>query len=43
MRHNKFTQDLEKETSKTYNIEVLWQQSQDLGMIFKANNQVGLE
>lgn len=43
MRHNKSAQDLEKETSKTYNIEVLWQWSHDLGMIFKANNQVGLE
>ncbi len=43
MRHNKSARDLEKEASKTYNIEVLWQRSRDLGMVSKANNQVGLE
>ena len=43
MRHNKSVRDLEKEASKTYNIEALWQRSRDLGMISKANNQVGLE
>lgn len=32
MRHNKFARDLEKEASKTYNIQALWQRSQDLGM-----------
>ena len=43
IRHNKSVQDLEKEAPKKYNIEVQWQQSRDLGMISKANNQVGLE
>ena len=43
MRHNKSARDLEKEASKIYNIEALWQRSRDLGMISKANNQVGLE
>lgn len=43
MRHNKSVRDLEKEASKRYNIEALWQQSRDLGMISKANNQVELE
>lgn len=38
MRHTKSDQDLEKKTSKTYNNKVLWQQSQNLGMISKANN-----
>ena len=43
MRHNESARDLEKEASKTYNIEALWQRIRDLGMISKANNQVGLE
>ena len=43
MRHNKSAQDLEKEASKTYNIQVLWQQSRDLGITFRINSPVGLE
>lgn len=43
MRHNKYVQDLEKKASKIYNIKALQQQSQNLGMIFKINNQVRLE
>ncbi len=40
MLHNK---ELRKEASKTYNIQALWQQSQDLSMISQANSQVELE
>ncbi len=43
MLHNKSARELRKEASKTYNIQALWQQSQDLGMIFQANSQVELE
>lgn len=38
MRHNKFVWDLEKEASKTYNIQALWQQSWDLGMVSRVNS-----
>ena len=43
MRHNKSARDLEKEASKIYDIQALWQRNQDLDMISKANSQVGLE
>lgn len=43
MRHNKSARDLEKEASKTYNIQALWQRSRDLGMVSGVNSQVGLE
>lgn len=43
MRHNKSVRGLEKEVSKTYNIDALWQESRELGMISKANNQERLE
>ena len=43
MRHNKSARDLEKEASKTYNIQVLWQQSRDLGITSRVNSLVGLE
>ena len=32
--------DFEREGSQTYNIEVLWQQRRNLGLIFAANSQV---
>ena len=43
MKHNKSARDLEKEASKTYNIQVLWQQSRDLGITSRVNSLVGLE
>lgn len=43
IKYNKSARDLEKKAFKTYNIEALWQQSQDQSKIFKANNQVRLE
>ena len=44
MKYNKSVWDLEKEASKTCNIQVLWQWSRDLGMISQAtNSQVELE
>lgn len=43
MRYKKSTQDLEKEASKTYNIQALWQQSRDLGITSRVNSPVGLE
>ena len=43
MLHNKSARELRKETSKTHNIQALWQRSQDLGMISQANSQVELE
>ncbi len=43
MLHNKSARELRKEASKTYNIQALWQRSQDLGMISQANSQVELK
>lgn len=43
MRHNKSARDLEKEASKTYNIQALWQRSRDLGITSRVNSPVGLE
>lgn len=43
MRHNKSVRDFEKEASKTYNIQALWQRGRDLGMTFQVSDQVGLE
>ena len=43
MLNNKSARELRKEASKTYNIQALWQQSQDLGMISQANSQLELE
>lgn len=43
MRHNKSARDFEKEASKAYNIQELWQRGRDLGMITQVSNQVGLE
>ena len=41
--YNKFAWKLRKKTSQTYNIQALWQQNKDLGMIFQANSQDELE
>ena len=43
MRHNKLAQDLEKEASKIYNIQAIWQQSRDLGITFRVNSPAALE
>ena len=37
MRKQRFARELEKEASKTYNIQALWQQSRDLGKISAVN------
>ena len=42
MRHQKFVRKLRKEALQTYNIQVLWKQSQDLGMLSTTNAQAGL-
>ena len=39
-KQRKSARDFEREGSQTYNIEVLWQQSRNLGLIFAANSQV---
>lgn len=41
IRHQKSACELQKEGSKTYNIQALWQQSQDLGLT--TNAQIELE
>lgn len=43
MRKQKSIQELEKEISKTYDIQVLWQQSKNLKINLLLNNQAGLE
>ena len=43
MLYNKSARELREEASKTYNIQALWQRSQDLSMISQANSQVELE
>ena len=40
MLHNKSARELRKEASLTYNIQALWQRSQDLGMISQANSHL---
>lgn len=37
-RVKKSIQELEKEDLKSYNIEVLWQQSWELGILFTTNS-----
>lgn len=41
MRRNRSIRELEKEGLKTYNIQALWQRSQDLAIISQNNGQVG--
>lgn len=43
MRHNKSTWDLKIKALKTYNIQVLWQQSFDLDIAFRVNSLAELE
>lgn len=43
MRHNKSARNLKKEALKTYNIQVLWQRSPDLGITSRVNSPVWLE
>ena len=43
MLHNKCARELRKEASQIYNIQALWQQSTDLGMISQGNSQDELE
>ena len=42
MRHQKSARELRKEALKTYNIQALWKQNQDLGMLSTTIAQVGL-
>lgn len=42
MRKQRSAWELEKEASKTYNIQALWQRSRDLGMISAVKSQDGL-
>ncbi len=43
MRKQRSARKLEKEASKTYNIQALWQRSRDLGMISAVKSQDGLD
>lgn len=41
MRHQKSARELQKEGSKSYNIQALWQRSQDLGLTTNAQTGLG--